>query len=121
MVEKTSKKVTVPNYSRIYKDLIEKRFPERMHEFVEMLNKENFTFFEIIKLNDLLFGKKNKNQETQEQRYRAYDKQTILRIFRYQKQHMLNDRELALHFKLSKNTIARWKSTFGGYTKFHNF
>lgn len=112
MVEKTSKKITVPNYGRIYRDIIDKRFPERIDEFAEKLNKEHLTFFEVIELNDLLFGKKSKHEENQEQRYRAYDKQTILRIFRYQQQHNITDRELASHFKLSINTIAKWKRVF---------
>jgi len=115
MVEKTSKKVTAPNYSRIYRDLIVKKFPDKLHGCTVLLSKENLTFFEILRINELLFGKKNKEQESQEQRYRAYDKQTILRIMRYQNQKKLNDKELAVHFKLSRNTIRRWKKVFADY------
>jgi len=115
MVEKTSKKVTGPNYSRIYRDLIEKKFPEKLHEYKVMLSNDNLTFFEIVRLNELLFGKKNKEQEFQEQRYKAYDKQTILKIIRYQRQNKLNDQEIAVSFKLSRNTIRGWKKVFGSY------
>lgn len=115
MVEKTSKKVTGPNYSRIYRDLIEKKFPEKLHEYKVILSNDNLTFFEIVRLNELLFGKKNKEQEFQSQRYKAYDKQTILRIIRYQRQNKLNDQEIAVRFKLSRNTIRGWKKVFGSY------
>lgn len=115
MVEKTSKKVTGPNYTRIYRDLIEKKFPEKLHEYKVMLSKDNLTFFEIVRINDLLFGKRNKEQEIQEQRYKAYDKQTILQIIKYQSQKKLNDQEIAVRFKLSRNTIRGWKKVFGSY------
>lgn len=117
MVEKTSKIIISPNYCKIYKDLIERKFPEKLAELSYMLIKENLNSYEVIKLNEVLFGKKSKKQQHQEQRYRAYDKQTILRILRYQQQKKLNNKELALHFKLSTNTIAKWKSIFGVYIK----
>lgn len=115
MVEKASKRIALPNYIKMYRDLIEKKFPERLNEFKVTLDKENLTSLEVIELNDLLFGKKSKEQEVHEHKYRAYDKQTILRIIRYQRQHQLNDKDLALHFKLSRNTIARWKRIFRNY------
>lgn len=115
MVEKTSKKVAGPNYSRIYRDLIEKKFPEKLQEYKVMLSKDNLTYFEIVRLNELLFGKRNKEQEFQEQRYKAYDKQTILKIIKYQSQNKLNDQEIATRFKLSRNTIRGWKKVFEGY------
>lgn len=115
MVEKTSKKVTGPDYIRIYRDLIEKKFPEKIHEYKVMLSNDNLSFFEIVRLNELLFGKKNKEKEFQEQRYKAYDKQTILKIIRYQRQNKLNDQEISVRFKLSRNTIRGWKKVFGSY------
>jgi len=102
-----------PNYQRIYHELIQKKFPESLKEHETLLKKEHLTYFEIKTLNESLFGIKNKEQQSQEQRYRAYDKQTILRMLRYQKEHKLNNAQLAKHFKLSRNTVSSWIRIFG--------
>jgi len=103
-----------PDYRRIYQELIQQKFPESFPEYEQFLKKEHLSFFEIKLLNEKLFGIKTKEQQAQEQRYRAYDKQTILRILRYQKEYELNNVQLAKHFKLSRNTVSNWIKTFGG-------
>ena len=102
-----------PNYQRIYRELIQKKFPESIQEHEPLLSKEHLSYFEIKTLNERLFGLKNKEQQLQEQKYRAYDKQTILRMLRYQKEHELNNVQLAKHFRLSRNTVTSWIRIFG--------
>lgn len=113
MDKKTQNRRLGPDYQRIYRELIQKKFPESLPECETFLNKGNLTFFEIKALNDKLFGIKSREQQLQEQRYRSYDTQTILRMLRYQKKHGLTNTQLADHFKLSRNTVNSWIKTFG--------
>ncbi|HUH25918.1 MAG TPA: helix-turn-helix domain-containing protein [Flavobacterium sp.] len=46
------------------------------------------------------------------QKYRSYDKATIIEILNYQKKNGLNNTQLANHFKLSRNTVAKWERLF---------
>src|SRR5690554_7120233 len=92
MDQKTQKNRNLePDYVRIYKDLIKMKFPEFLDEFEELLQKEELNFFEITRINKILFGKKNRDQKSLEQKYKAYDKATILKMLRYQKKHGLNN------------------------------
>lgn len=101
-----------PDYVRIYKDLIKMKFPKYLGEFEGLFQKEELSFFEIRRINNKLFGKKNRDQKSLEQKYKAYDKSTILKMLRYQKRHRLNNTQLANHFKLSRNTVANWRKIF---------
>ncbi|HLW41084.1 MAG TPA: hypothetical protein VKY82_01800 [Flavobacterium sp.] len=113
MDQKTQKNRNLePDYVRIYKDLIKMKFPEFLDDFEELLQKEELNFFEITRINKILFGKKNRDQKSLEQKYKAYDKATILKMLRYQKKHGLNNTQLANHFKLSRNTVASWRRIF---------
>lgn len=46
------------------------------------------------------------------QKYRSYDKATIIEILNYQKKNSLNNTQLSNHFKLSRNTVTKWKTLF---------
>ena len=41
-----------------------------------------------------------------------HHKTTILEILQYQKNNNLNNNQLADHFKLSRNTITKWKKIY---------
>lgn len=114
MVKKTQENGSLgPDYIRIYTDLIKEYFPERLEEFSSLLSKDILDFFAVTQLNKKLFGKKSYEEKELEQRYRSYDKQTILRILRYQKKNNLSNTQLANHFGLSKNTVIKWSEIFG--------
>lgn len=44
--------------------------------------------------------------------HRAYSKEAIYKILEYQKKNCLNNTQLAKHFKLSRNTVTKWKILF---------
>lgn len=113
MDEEAQKKRLTPDYRKIYEDLIQIKFPERWEELHSLLQKKSFSFFEVHHLNEQLFGNKNKEQLALTQKYKTYDKDTIFKILAYQKKHQLNNTQLAMHFKLSRNTVARWQKLFG--------
>ncbi len=97
-----------PQYKKIYTDLIEKKFPYKKEELSAFLDKPILDTIDVIWLNEKLFGKKN----TINQKYRSYGKSDIFKILQYQKKHKLNNMKLAAHFKLSRNTVSKWKKMF---------
>jgi len=100
-----------PNYKRIYSDIIRKKFPERIEEFQSILSKRNLSFLDIIQLNEKIFQNK-KTTYKDNQKHRSYSKSDILQILDYQKKHKLNNIQLANHFRLSRNTVTKWKKMF---------
>lgn len=100
-----------PDYTRIYSDIISRKYPEKEEICRPFLIKKNLSSLEIIKLNELIFDKKI-NDDTKNGKYRSYSRSSIIEILSYQKSRNLNNTELAKHFKLSRNTVAKWKKIF---------
>ncbi|MCT2409333.1 helix-turn-helix domain-containing protein [Chryseobacterium antibioticum] len=98
-----------PDYKRIYNDIITKRYPQKKKICRGILEKEELSALDVIKLNSLIFETKNKEATIFNQQHRSYDKSAILDILNYQKKNKLNNTQIALHFKLSRNSIAKWK------------
>ncbi|WP_250254807.1 helix-turn-helix domain-containing protein [Chryseobacterium sp. Marseille-Q3244] len=96
-----------PNFKRIYEDLIHFKYPDKRKELCEILDKEKLTDYDLIRLNISLFGDQQHNQKL-----KAYDKETIIRMLDYQKKNRLNNTQLATHFNLSRNTVTKWKRRF---------
>ncbi|MEI3791186.1 MULTISPECIES: helix-turn-helix domain-containing protein [unclassified Chryseobacterium] len=104
--------MTKPNYTKIYSDLIENKFPERKDDFLPLLLKDELTTLDIIRINSSLFGTKDRESTAFDQMHRMYDRFTILEILEYQKKNDLSNTQLANHFRLSRNTVAKWKKKF---------
>ncbi|WP_223558358.1 helix-turn-helix domain-containing protein [Chryseobacterium lathyri] len=104
-------KLNTPDYKQIFIDIIEQKFPDKNDEYVSILNKEKFSVMEIIEINKMIFGTNEQNL-TFNQKQRSYSKSDILKILDFQKKNRLNNTKLAMHFKLSRNTVAKWKKTF---------
>lgn len=105
------KKIT-PDYKRIYTDLVNEKYPEKKEQYEYILSKESFSILDVIAFNKLLFKQEDKNTFIFNQKHRMYDEQTILAILNYQKTHKCNNTQLAFHFDLSRNTVAKWKKSF---------
>lgn len=97
-----------PDYQRIYTDLLKMKFPEKEKECLSLLQKKNFSQLDVIKLESILFNEKSADNGI----HRSYDKSTIFKILDYQKKNNLNNSELAKHYGLSRNTVAKWKKYF---------
>lgn len=100
-----------PNYNKIYRDLIETKFPENNEEYKEILQKK-LTTIDVMKLNDRLFYESSCETLQFNQQHRFYDKYAVLEIIDYQKKNNLNNTQVAKHFKMSRNTIAKWKKIY---------
>ncbi len=104
-----------PDYKRIYRDLVHRNHHEMIKDISKILEKENFNALDIMNINEAIFGKtKGKRLNT---KLRSYDKSAIMKILDYQKKNHLNNSQLAMHFGLSRNTVAKWKKA----TEVYNF
>lgn len=97
------------NYKQIFTDILETQSLEKREKCLPILEKKNFSAIDVIALNQKIFVTNNEYNEQLNQKYRSYSKSDILKILNYQKVNRLNNTQLANHFKLSRNTIARWK------------
>ncbi|MEJ5049259.1 helix-turn-helix domain-containing protein [Chryseobacterium culicis] len=101
---------TTPDYKKIYSDLVDLKYPEKKHECAKILSKKNLSAFDVIEINRIIFSYDQNIKANQS--HRSYNKETIYKILEYQKKNYLNNTQLALHFKLSRNTVAKWKTLF---------
>ncbi len=108
-MDRKEQKINRPFYNKIYTDIISKRFPDKIKDCKNILAKKELGFLDIIELNQKIFGDQD---EFNNQRLRSYNIETVCKILEYQKKNDLNNTQLAIHFKLSRNTIARWKKSF---------
>ncbi|MGV0924080.1 helix-turn-helix domain-containing protein [Empedobacter tilapiae] len=100
------------NYKTLYTDIINDLYPDKLLQCQEILNKQDLNILDILELNKLIFQEEYKNNIEVNQKFRSYSKQDILLILDYQKKHNLNNSQLANHFNLSRNTVAKWKKIF---------
>lgn len=110
---KTMKEMdSTPDYARIYSDLIDLKYPHKKEICKPILKKKRITVLDVIELNNEIFENSDKNSLAYNQRHRAYSKRDILFILDYQKKYRLNNSQLAVHFKLSRNTVTKWRRLF---------
>ncbi|MDV7695489.1 helix-turn-helix domain-containing protein [Chryseobacterium soli] len=106
-------KTPIPvNYKKIYMDIITKKFPEKKVIMKFLAGKEELSVLEVIDINKKIFENEDQSDQIFNQKLRSYNTHAILKILDYQKKHQLNNSQLALHFKMSRNTIAKWKKQF---------
>lgn len=74
--------------------------------------KEQCSTLDIVKINHILFGSLSRPMKDFNQKLKSYDSNSILEILNYQKKNKLNNFQLAAHFKLSRNTVTKWKKLF---------
>ncbi|WP_179473315.1 helix-turn-helix domain-containing protein [Chryseobacterium sp. H1D6B] len=102
-------KSQIPNYKRIFEDIIKMKYPGKKEKCSNILYKKELLALDIIKLNQIIFGIQDKESFMFNQSHRSYSTKTIFEILDYQKKNKLNNSETAAHFKMSRNTIAKWK------------
>lgn len=102
----------VPDYNRIYNDIIIKKIPDKRTCCMRLLQKESLSVLDIIELNEKIFGIPDKKTFAANQRHGSYRKTDILKMLDYQKKNQLKNTQFAIHFKLSRNTVTKWKKGF---------
>ena len=104
--------ISAPNYQKIYKDLIQQKFPDKFDLCKSLLQKESFCTLDVISLNKIIFETRDKDTESFDQKHRCYDEKSIFKILQHQKRLNLNNSQIASIYKLSRNTIAKWKKLY---------
>lgn len=99
-----------PDYKSIYSDILDKKYPHKKEKCEVLLNKKKLSALDVIKLNQMIFG--NTENENFTRRHNSYSKSDILIILDYQKKNRCNNSQLAAHFKLSRNTVTKWRKIF---------
>ena len=95
-----------PNYKQIYYDFIASKCPDKTEIVKHFLAKDELSISDVLKINNILFS----NTLSSNQKFKSYDKEAVFEILNYQKKHKLNNSQLGRYFKLSRNTIAKWKN-----------
>ncbi|SHF72206.1 transposase [Chryseobacterium vrystaatense] len=101
-----------PDYKKIYTDILRFKHPEKKEECESILSKHTFSVQDVININRIIFGNTAASNLSRNQKHRSYDQNTILEILDYQKKNKLNNTQLANHFRLSKNTVTKWRKIF---------
>ena len=100
------------NYKTLYTDILNDLYPSKISFCQEILDKKVLTVLDILELNQFIFGDEFKKNDEINQKFKSYSRRDILLILDYQKKHNLNNSQLANHFNLSRNTVAKWKKIF---------
>lgn len=87
------------------------KYQDKIEQCSSILKKENLSLLDIITLNNML-SNGSANNSIINQKLRSYDRAAIFKILEYQKKNQLNNSQLAKHFRLSRNTVAKWKKIF---------
>lgn len=101
-----------PNYKKIYSDIIRKKYPDKEILCESILKKAMLSSLDVIRLNDLLFETKDKQTLTFNQKHRSYSRIDILNLLSYQRKNKLTNTQLSNEFKISRNTIAKWRKIY---------
>lgn len=102
-------KKTTPDYKKIYTEMIMDKYPDYLPKCHTILDKNEFSVMDVIRLNKLISSGNNRNAN---QKYKSYDRTAIFEILDYQKKHNLNNVSVARHFNISRNTLGTWKKKF---------
>ena len=101
-----------PNYKQIYKDILNEKFPEKKDILNKIVTMNNISSIDVIKINQNIFGGADSIKISDNQKHRSYKKGDILQILDYQKKHKLTNSKVAERFKVSRNSISKWKKIF---------
>lgn len=101
-----------PDYKKIYNDILHKKYPHKISICQGILSKKILSTLDIITLNKIIFGEQDKEAAIFDQRHRSYCDETIKEILEYQKEYHLNNTQIALKFKLSRNSVAKWRKKY---------
>ncbi|MFP3596011.1 helix-turn-helix domain-containing protein [Chryseobacterium sp. SIMBA_029] len=101
-----------PNYKKIFQDIISNKYPEKSERCRSILQKKVLSVLDVINLNQMIFATEDQGTAEFSRKQRSYDESSILEILAYQKRNGYNNTQVASKFKLSRNSVAKWKKIF---------
>lgn len=103
----------IPDYKQIYTDILKEKFPEKLMDITIKHRLERLhSAIDVVNFNQMVFGQPEYAVGFNNQRLRSYDEESILKILSYQKKNKLTNLQLSSHFKISRNTVTKWKAIF---------
>lgn len=108
MIKKTYGKKHV-NYKRIFEDILKIKYPQKMDKVLPLLYENELSSIDVLKINNMIFEVK---QTEGSLNHRTYNRSDIVKILEYQKENNLTNTAVAKHYKMSRNTISKWKKKF---------
>jgi len=99
----------MPDYQKIYWDMILKQSPDRITEFSSFFEKKKICVLDVLKINNTLFSNSDRETKMLNSRLVSYDETAIFEILEYQKKYNLSNAKIGEEFNVSRNTIAKWK------------
>lgn len=102
----------VPDYKKIYTDLITLKYPHLMENCRVFLEKDYLMSYDVLKISSIITNKDDQEAISFNARHKSYDPVTILKILDYQRKYKCSNLQLAEYFKLSRNTVTKWKKLF---------
>lgn len=96
-----------PNYKKLYMDMLDWKYPDKKEVCANVLKKRKLEALDVITLNTMIFGERKSHQK-----HKSYDQNSILEILAYQKNNPCSNKELSDLFKISRNTITKWKRIY---------
>ncbi|HAO27926.1 MAG TPA: transposase [Chryseobacterium indologenes] len=104
-----------PDYHRIFNDILSKKNPVNKIACLKILEKKDLSALDVIKLNTLIFSYTERNTPSGigENKHRSYNKTDILYMLDFQKENGYNNSQISLYFRVSRNSIAKWRMIFG--------
>src|SRR4051812_40557739 len=103
---------TLPDYKKIYSDLINMKYPEKAASCEKILNKNILSGMDILKIEGIIHGKPDIDTYTFNQKHKVYTQSVIFEILDYQKKNNLNNTQLAKQYDLSRNTVSKWRKIY---------
>lgn len=102
---------SLPDYKKIYEDIIKKKCPEKYSQCESLLNKNKISAIDVLLINEMVFGKTDESAILN-RKHKHYDYDSIITILDYQKKNNLTNTEISKQFDLSRNTVTRWRKEF---------
>lgn len=114
--KQSSEETKVIGYKNIYTDLIyESKYIDTVSQtFLQSQINQIKTFRDVLRINQELRKGKQLNQDDLKinQQLKSYDKNMILNILEEQKKFGLTNLDISKKYKMSRNTIAKWRRVF---------
>jgi len=80
----------------------------------QIKNQKELSVKKIIEINSIIKNEISSNKTNKRaQQLKAYDYDFVQQTLDYQKENNLSNNTISTQFKLSRNTIAKWKKHFG--------
>lgn len=111
-IQQSKFRINAPDYRKIYTDMIEMKYLDKRRKCETVLSKAKLSMMDIFELEKIIFETNGVPDEKENGKFRAYDDESILQILTYQKKNKMTNTDISNHFKISRNSIAKWKKLF---------